>query len=227
MSISGNRRLPLTRERVLEAALDLIDADGVAGFSMRKLGRALQVEAMSIYHHFPDKGAIMDGIVDAVYGRIEIPKADAGLPWPEQIESAARAFRGALLEHPGALPIIATRSATGVAGFEVIEGALASFRVAGFSPDYSFYAVNALAAFVIGSCLQQAESPLGPPDVAPPMVRELWRRAVGENDDYPNLHWVAGVGQGSHSHDDQFDVGIHALVNGFVAHRAETGPTSG
>jgi AcrR family transcriptional regulator len=71
-------RIPLTRQRVLDAAVALADRDGVGSLSMRKLATELGVEAMSLYHHVASKEAILDGIVDVVFGEIELPSGDVG-----------------------------------------------------------------------------------------------------------------------------------------------------
>ena len=71
-------RAPLTRRRVLRAAVALADRGGVAALSMRKLAQELGVEAMSLYHHVASKEAILDGIVDVVFGEIELPSGDVG-----------------------------------------------------------------------------------------------------------------------------------------------------
>src|SRR6266481_4303836 len=70
-------RLPLTRDRVLEAAMRLADVGGIEGLSMRKLGQALGVEAMALYYHFANKERVIDGIVDLVFGEIDLPPIGA------------------------------------------------------------------------------------------------------------------------------------------------------
>jgi AcrR family transcriptional regulator len=70
------RRVPLSRERVLRTAFDLTDTDGVESLSMRKLAQALGVEAMSLYRHVRNKGEIVDGMIDLVFGEIGLPATD-------------------------------------------------------------------------------------------------------------------------------------------------------
>src|ERR687897_2083210 len=101
------RRAPLTRERVLAAAIDLADRDGIAALSMRKLAQELGVEAMSLYHHVANKDDILDGIVDVVFGEIELPAGEAG--WEAAMRRRAVSAREALRRHPWATGLMESR----------------------------------------------------------------------------------------------------------------------
>ena len=86
----ARRREPLTRERVLQAALKLADQGGLESLSMRKLGQELGVEAMALYYHFANKDEVLDGIVDLVFGEIELPVAGDATGRPRCVGGRSR-----------------------------------------------------------------------------------------------------------------------------------------
>src|SRR3954465_3973947 len=108
----STKRPPLTRERIIQAALHLVDAQGLRRLTMRRLGDALQVEAMAIYHHLPrGKEALMDALAEHV---TSVSVDPGGLPgWREVAGAWARAARAALLEHPGVLALALTKPPKG------------------------------------------------------------------------------------------------------------------
>src|SRR3712207_8923049 len=85
------KRRPLSRRRVLEAAVRFADREGLEALSMRKLGADLGVEAMSLYNHVPNKDALLDGMVEVLLGELEVPSEKAG--WEERVREAYRGFR--------------------------------------------------------------------------------------------------------------------------------------
>src|SRR6266540_4589920 len=100
MATSTNRRTPLSRERVLRAAIALADESGIESLSMRKLADELGVKAMSLYNHVANKDDLLDGIVDAVWGEIVLPSAETD--WKTRIRGIATSAHEALLRHPWA-----------------------------------------------------------------------------------------------------------------------------
>ena len=105
-------RAPLTRERVLHAAVALADDKGIAALSMRKLAEALGVEAMSLYHHVANKEAILDGMIDVVFGEIELPTSGT---WRAAIRRRATSAREALARHRWAVGLMESRRNPGPA----------------------------------------------------------------------------------------------------------------
>src|SRR4051812_28096685 len=100
-------RVPLTREKVLTAALRMADKGGIAALSMRKLAQALKVEAMSLYNHVAGKEQILDGLVELVAGEIELPRS--GLGWQEAMRQRALSAHAALTRHPWATRLFVSR----------------------------------------------------------------------------------------------------------------------
>jgi AcrR family transcriptional regulator len=97
----------LTRERVLAAALEIVDADGVDGLTMRRLGTALSREAMALYRYAPTKAALLDGVTELVFSQFVVDPAAAD--WETELHRAAGAFRALALRHPNVAPLLITR----------------------------------------------------------------------------------------------------------------------
>src|SRR5918995_6954834 len=101
------KRQPLNRRRILETAVRFVDSEGLEALSMRKLGAKLGVEAMSLYNHVPNKGALLDGMVEVLLGELEIPPESEG--WERRIREAYGAFRRLAHEHPNVFSLLLGR----------------------------------------------------------------------------------------------------------------------
>ena len=111
--LNTQRRSPLSRERVLSAAMVLADTGGIEALTMRRLGQDLGVEAMSLYNHVAGKEDILDGITDLVFGEISVPSDRAG--WKSAMRLRSVSARKALLRHPWASPLMQSRTKPGPA----------------------------------------------------------------------------------------------------------------
>jgi TetR/AcrR family transcriptional regulator, tetracycline repressor protein len=149
-------RVPLTRERIIEAAVAFVDVNGLDALSMRKLGAALGVEAMSLYNHVDNKDDVLDGILDHVLREVPLPDPDQ--PWAEQLRILARGFRDAGLAHPGVLPMFGSRRIRTVEAFAPLERAYDILREAGLDADAALDAFLAMASFVLGRILLEMGS---------------------------------------------------------------------
>jgi AcrR family transcriptional regulator len=146
------KRTPLSRERVLAAALELADCEGLEAISMRRLGQALGVEAMSLYKHVTDKDEILDGIVERVLGQIDVPPSD--LDWRHAMRQRAVSARAVFAGHPWAIGLLESRAPGAGSGrlgyFDAVLGAL---RGAGFSSQLAKRGFVVLDAYVHGYIL--------------------------------------------------------------------------
>ena len=149
-------RQPVTRARIFATALALLDREGPAALSMRRLGEVLGVEAMSLYHHVPNKAAILDGLFEAVLA--ELPPAPPATGWREAVTERALALRTALLAHPSVIPLLAVRPAATEAALTHVEATLAALSRSGFTPDASLTLLSSALALVFGHCLAVAPS---------------------------------------------------------------------
>lgn len=151
------QRAPLTRDRIIDTALHIVDGQGLSRLTMRRLGDALEVEAMAIYHHLPrGKEQLLDGLIAHVADRPADPGAmDAAGDWPGALRDWAAAYRTRLLEHVGVLPLLLTRRdpvvlATTAASLQEI------LRRAGLPEGDAAAGAHTLLGYVIGHAALEA-----------------------------------------------------------------------
>lgn len=139
----GRRERPLTREELFDAALDIVDSEGLAALTMRRLAVAVGVEAMSIYYHVPHKEALLDGTVERMRSEMRLPET-APDDWAAMLEAIFVEYRRVLATHPNMLPLVARRTdRTGKSGLEyLIEQ--------GVAPDDAVELYQSLVAFTVG-----------------------------------------------------------------------------
>ncbi len=150
----ARRRRPLTRERVLSAAVRLADERGIEALSMRKLGQVLRVEAMSLYKYVADKDDLLDGMADLVTAEIEAPRA--GLDWRAAIRASAISGHEALRRHPWAAAVFEAQRSPGPARLRYIDALIGVLRDAGFSLPTVARAFMALDSHTYGFAFQEA-----------------------------------------------------------------------
>ncbi len=199
-------RLPLSRDRVLRAALALADEQGLEAVSMRRLGQALGVEAMSLYKHVTDKEAILDGLVDLVMVEVEVP--DPALPWREAIRRSAISFRLALRRHSWAGLVMESRLNPGPARLRYLDAMVGVLRGAGFETPIIARAFMALDSHTYGFTMQELNLPfesVGAPELAAMMA--------GAFEPYPNLVAMAELAASGAQMLD-FEFGLDLLLDG-------------
>jgi AcrR family transcriptional regulator len=140
-------RIPLSKERVLRAAVALADKDGMDALSMRRLADDLGVKAMSLYNHVANKDDLLDGIVDAVYGEIEIPGPE--VEWKTQIRGLAVSAHEVFLEHPWAAGL-QTHRRPGPSRLRYGDALLGFLRNAGFSKNLTYHAYHIIESYILG-----------------------------------------------------------------------------
>lgn len=143
-------RTPLTREKILDKAVELIDADGVEKLSMRRLGDALGIEAMSLYHHFPNKDAILDAVVERIVAESEPIVPPAGADWKEMMRSGPTNARRVLDFHPKAAGLFFGRQFGTVSSLQMLEIPLSILYSAGFRGQELVDAAHAIFAYISG-----------------------------------------------------------------------------
>lgn len=204
---TAGKRAGLSRDRVLRAALELVDRDGIEKLSMRRLGAELGVEAMTLYHYLPNKAALLDGLVELVVSAV---RPDPDLPadeWRAHLRGFAVAFRAELLRHPGAMTLVATRPVRSAAALQAVEDTAAALGRAGIGPAEAMRIVNAVATLVIGHCLAEAATTPGHPDRAADEALDLAA--------YPTLSAAVADGLGTPAdHQARFDLALDALLAG-------------
>jgi AcrR family transcriptional regulator len=210
-SRSQGERAGLSRDLVLDAAVALVDSSGLDALSMRKLGAALDVEAMTLYHYVPNKAALLDGLVEWVVEHTAPPATEA-LPWDETLRRYAQALRTTLLGHPGVLPLFFTRPAVTRQTLKAVERGLRVLTAAGFELPRALDMINALNIFVVGHAMAEvgtAElSRRGDPGSAAALARL----------DFSDLPLVVEAARQVQGIDDEtrFHFGVDALLCGFA-----------
>ncbi|GAB3459870.1 TetR/AcrR family transcriptional regulator [Actinophytocola sediminis] len=154
-------RVPLiSRRRALEAALEIVDSDGLEALSIRRLATALGVNGASLYHHFRSKEDILVGVADMVLAEVRgVGEPDAS--WREWLPENARTLRRALLAHPALLPVIVASRSHGF-GAHLLDASAARLMREGVPSAVVMPLLDALAAFAVSSALHETRS--GRPD---------------------------------------------------------------
>jgi AcrR family transcriptional regulator len=192
----------LTRPAILAAALDLVDEAGIAALSMRKLATRLGVDPMSIYHHLPNKAAIVSGLVGTVFSTMAPVPSDG--PWPDRVRAWARAYRELALAHPNlVLQIVTDSAAASEAAVLISEPLYAAFAAAGLPPAEVATAAGVLVDFVNGYALGAGAAASVEGD---PMGDRLATLSPGEA---PTMRRSTAVGPSRY-----FDTGVEIIING-------------
>ncbi len=192
----GAPKIRLTRERVVAVALAIADAEGSSGLTMRALAGRLGVQAMSLYHHFANKDAVLDALVDEVFGEMHTPRPTRA--WTSEARRTAVSAREALVRHPWALGLLDSRRAPGPKSLAHHDAMLGTLRAAGFDLPQTALAYATIDAYVYGFVQQELALPFdGPADV---------EGVAGE--------LMAGMGEGQFPHLMEFIAG-HALAPGY------------
>jgi len=212
-------RDPLTRERVLHAALELADRGGLEALTMRRLGQELDVEAMSLYNHVAGKDDVLDGLVDIVFGEIEVPCSDG--EWKPAMRRRALSALDALTRHRWAIGLMESRMHAGPANLRHHDSVLRCLREAGFSLAMAAHAYSALDSYIYGFALQQANLPFDTGEQAAAVAETILGQSPG--DSYPYLAEIATehVMQPGYSYGAEFEFGLDLLLDGLEMAQAK------
>ena len=200
---------------MLAAALKLADKHGLEELTMRKLGQALGVEAMSLYNHVAGKDDLLDGLVDIVFSEIELSCEDGD--WRAAMRRRAISAREALAGHRWAIGLMESRTSPGPANLKHHESVLRCLREAGFSVALTAHAYSALDSYIYGFALQQAGLPFDTGEQAAEAAGSIMQAfASGE---YPRLAEIATehVMKPGYSYEREFEFGLDLLLDGLAA----------
>ena len=178
------KRTPLTRERVLRAAVKLADERGIEGLTMRRLGQALGVEAMSLYNHVTNKDDLLDGITDLVLREIELPGDD--VHWKTALRVSAVSAHEVLRRHPWACNLTLSPARTVPISVRRADWMLRRLREGGLAPEVTFHAFHALDAHVLGFTLWQLGHGIADQQHLAELAASFFRQFPRE--EYPYMH---------------------------------------
>ncbi len=206
---SPGERAPLSRERVLRGAVAVADAGGIGALTMRSLARELGVKPMSLYYYVSGKDEILDGIVDLVFGEIDLPSP--GGDWQAQMRCRAVSARRALRRHPWAIGLMESRANPGPATLRHHDATLATLRGAGFSVAMTAHAYALLDSYIYGFALQEAALPFNPQTVTEATEAIMQQFA----DEYPHLVEMATehILRPGYDFGDEFGIGLTVILD--------------
>jgi AcrR family transcriptional regulator len=206
-------RDPLSRARIVDAAIDLADREGLDSLSMRRLGQVLGVDPMSLYNHVNDKDDLLDGMADAVAGLIERPSPYG--EWEASLRGVVLAARQTMVSHPWAAAVIASRTSPGPATMAHLESVLDILRGGGFSLETTHHALHVLGSRVLGFSQDLFDDKAQPQ----PASNEMAEMARAWASAYPRVAELAMEvrhegGLGNCDDDVEFAFGLDLILDG-------------
>lgn len=199
----------LSLPAICRASLALVDAEGLSALTMRRLGKALGVDPMAIYHYLPNKAALLDNLIEAVWMEFDLPTAWGERSLAEGLVLAARQYRQTILRHPNTLPLLSSRPSMTPGALAKIEGLVGFMVRYGLEIEEAITAVNVVSAWVVGTLWSQS----------PPNAFQAPRPVglpPGMENVAPLLTTQAKAGVDPH-HERTFEAGLSWLVAGIIA----------
>lgn len=213
-SSRATKREPLSRIRVLEAALAVADAGGESALTIRALAEHLGVQPMAPYHYVANKQEILDGILDLVFDEIELPRP--GGDWRIELSRRASSARRVLRRHPWAIAILQSGTAPGPATLRHHNAVIGTLREAGFSVRMTAHAYALLDSYVYGFALSETALPIN----GPKTVAEVAEAMVEQHplDEYPYLAEFSTehILKPDYDFGGEFDFGLEVVLDGLA-----------
>ncbi|MGH3124971.1 MAG: TetR/AcrR family transcriptional regulator C-terminal domain-containing protein [Streptosporangiaceae bacterium] len=210
---------------MLRAALEFVDANGLAALSMHKLGAELGVQGMSLYSHVDSKDALLDGIVEAMTWEAEMPPAD-GIDWRDALRHLAREIRTVILRHPAAAPLLVSRPVMPVRRLEQVDAYRTLLVEEGFTEDRALDVLRTVYMYAHGSALAEACftrcAEFGPwPGDELSRMRRVTEMVPRDAPDH--LLRLALLFCGRCDMDGQFTLGVDLMIRGLDCENGDSG----
>jgi AcrR family transcriptional regulator len=208
---SVETRAPLSRERILQAAIDLADAGGISSLTMRRLGQELGVEAMSLYNHVANKDDLLNGMLEQVLLQIAMPPE--GNDWKAAIRATALSAHAILLRHSWACRLMMEPGRDSNVRLQWMDAVLGCFRHAGFSAMLTHHAYHALDSHITGFTLWLVNLPARGEDLQDLAAAFLQDVSL---DEYPHLveHIELHLREIDHEDESEFEFGLGLILDG-------------
>jgi AcrR family transcriptional regulator len=214
-------RIPLSKERVLRAAVEFADANGIEALSMRRLAKELGVEAMSLYNHVANKDEILGGIVEIVASEVEVPSDPAN--WKTSIRQSAVSAHDAFIRHRWACSLMTSTPSVVPSRMRWMEGVLATFREAGFSPNLTHHAYHALDSHITGFTLWQVSFPFDTREELLDLAEDFLKQIPADVYPYVIEHAQEHLAEPDPDEPNEFEFGLDLILDGLERLRdAET-----
>ena len=195
----------LTRDRIVQAAIELIERGGEEGLSMRRVAADLGVAVMSLYNHVPNKAALLDGVAGHILGGMEVAD-DPAAHWSERARALIRAYRKVAHDYPRCVTLVLTRKIDAPSGMRPVEHALAIAEEAGFDGETAVRIMRALLAYAIGAQMRETG--------AAQLLDRLPKEAYGGLDPVLFPHVLAYQDQLlRHDPETDFEFGLDLLIS--------------
>jgi AcrR family transcriptional regulator len=203
---------------VFSAAVALADGGGIGTVTMRGLAQRLRVEPMSLYHHVANKDAVLGGMVDTVYGEVDLPSSQTD--WRTAMRDRAVSARDVLRRHPWAIGLMPTRLTPGPATLRHHDAVIGCLRQAGFSITQAAHAFSTIDSYLYGFAMQEQNLPFSTPEEAAAMARTFLEHFPAA--DYPYLAELTTkhVLRPGYDYGAEFRIGLDVILDGFQPERA-------
>lgn len=206
----------LSRDRIVRAAVEMIERDGEDAISMRRIAAELRCGVMSLYNHIPNKETLLDAVAEHIMADFRFA-TDSDADWRDQARALVRAFRNIARRYPRCINVVIMRQLNTTAGLHPLESALATARAAGFDGDVAVRIMRTFVAFALGSLVNEArvDRVHHPRTVGPPAGMD---RSPGEVDParFPNIAELAGT-LVQFDHEADFEFGLDLLITALEA----------
>ena len=217
MTLAKKAGKALTRERILDCALKLVDERGLSGFSIRSLGDKLGVRGMAVYYYFPSKTDIMDALVAELMGQVDLAAEEAD--WRERIRRLHLSLRAVILLHPSLLPAVILRPFNTVPAVRITETVLDILLNAGFDEKHALHAYQALRAYVLGYTMTETVGFLSDP----PSWDNRERMRIQDYADNGFTRMLQVIPAAAvFDHDEDYEDGLEAMLSGLQGVLAES-----
>ena len=217
---SAEKRVPLSRERVLGGALAVADAEGADSLTMRLLAEHLGVKPMALYHHVANKSEIIDGIVDLVFSEIELPSVSG--QWRPEMTRRACSARQVLRRHPWSIALLQSRTHPGPATLRHHNAVIGALRGAGFSVAMTAHAYALLDSYIYGFALSEASLPINGPETVAEVAESMMLQYLAK--DYPHLSEFSTehILKPGYDFGQEFEFGLELVLDGLTRSLTQT-----
>jgi AcrR family transcriptional regulator len=205
-------RRPWNRAQLLRAAIDLADNGGIESLSMRKLSQELGGGTMSLYNHFSNKDDLLDGMIDTVFGEIELLAGEHN--WKTIMRQRALSIRTVITRHPWAIALMESRRTPGPATLRHHDAVIGCLRDAGFSIQLAAHAFSALDSYIYGFALQELSLAFGTPKETSELAKAFLLQFP--TSEYPRLAelTIEHVLQPGYDYGDEYEFGLDLILDG-------------
>jgi AcrR family transcriptional regulator len=205
-------RVPLSRDRVLQAAIRIADEEGIEALSMRRLARELGVEAMSLYNHVANKDEILSGIVDIVANEVEMPPNRGN--WKAEVRQSAISAHDAFLRHRWACPLMMRTTSPIPSRMRWMEWLLRTLREAGLTPNLTHHAYHALDSHITGFTLWQVSFPFDTREELLDLAEDFLAKIPADEYPYALEHAEQHLAEPDPDEPSEFEFGLDLILDG-------------